>query len=373
MLEKISQKLIGYRVKAAREAKGWTQDQLTQGLGLNDRQSVSDIENGKRALKPDEMLALSDLLDRDIEFFIDPFAVAGEAQFSWRAAPEVPEDSLDGFELKAGQWIGLLRWLREQQDSRASVLKRALRLSAQSSYEDAQERAESLVVELDLGVIPAEGLIDKIERELDIPVLFVDMVDAADGQSISGATCHLEEMGVILINRNESEARRFFDLAHELFHALTWDAMKPDHRESNSVEDRNKGKRIEQLANSFAAALLMPRATLDKLIDRNRADDIAHLCEVASLLRVAPVTLAWRLFNLKLIGDDIRRSLLQEKQRPSVSGPPKRFSPTFVKMLHEALENGRLSARKAAKALGLGLGGLTELFAQYGLTAPFEL
>lgn len=373
MIEKISQKLIGYRVKAARESKGWTQDQLTQGLGLNDRQSVSDIENGKRRLKPDEMLALSDLLDRDIEFFIDPFAVAGEAQFSWRAAPEVPEDSLDRFEFKAGQWIGLLRWLREQQDSRASVLKRALRLSAQSSYEDAQERAESLVAELDLGVIPSERLIDKIERELDIPVLFVDTVDTDDGQSISGATCHLEEMGVILINRNESEARRCFDLAHELFHALTWDAMKPDHRESNSVEDRNKGKRIEQLANSFAAALLMPRASLDKLIDRDRLDDIAHLCEVAVLLRVAPITLAWRLFNLKLIGDDTQRGLSQEKQRPSMSGPPKRFSPTFVKMLHETLENGRLSARKAAKAMGLGLGGLTELFAQYGLTAPFEL
>ncbi len=54
MLDKISHKLIGFRVKAAREAKGWTQDQLTQGLGLNDRQTVSDIENGKRALKPDE-------------------------------------------------------------------------------------------------------------------------------------------------------------------------------------------------------------------------------------------------------------------------------------------------------------------------------
>ena len=373
MLEKISQKLIGYRVKAAREAKGWTQDQLTQGLKLKDRQSISDIENGKRMLKPDEMLVLSDLLDRDIEFFIDPFAIAGEAQFSWRAASEVPEDCLDGFELKAGQWIGLLRWLREQRDSRTSVLKRALRLSAQSSYEDVQESAESLVVELDLGFIPAESLIDKIESELDIPVLFVDTVDADDGQSISGATCHMQEMGVILINRNENEARRFFDLAHELFHALTWDAMRPDHRESNSIEDRNKGKRIEQLANSFAATLLMPSKSLDKLIERGRFSDIAHLCEVAALLRVAPVTLAWRLFNLKLISEDTRRDLSQEKQRSSVSGTPKRFSPTFVKMLHEALEKGRLSARKAAKAIGLGLGGLIELFAQYDLTAPFEL
>jgi Zn-dependent peptidase ImmA (M78 family)/transcriptional regulator with XRE-family HTH domain len=373
MLERISQKLIGYRVKAARVAAGWTQDRLTQGLGLNDRQSISDIENGKRALKPDELLGLSDLLDRDIEYFIDPFAVTGEAQFSWRAAPEVPKDSLDGFELKAGQWIGLLRWLREQQDSRTSVLKRALRLSTQSSFEDAQERAESLAAELGLGVIPAETLIDKIERELDIPVLFVDTIQAEDGQSISGATCHLEEMGVILINRNETETRRCYDLAHELFHALTWDAMKPDHRESNSVEDRNKGKRVEQLADNFAAALLMPRASLDKLIDRDRIDDIAHLCEVAALLRIAPKALAWRLFNLKLIGDDTRRNLHQEKQRPSVSGPPKRFSLTFVRMLHEALENGRLSARKAAKAMGLGLSGLTDLFAQYDLPAPFEL
>ncbi|SFN21438.1 helix-turn-helix transcriptional regulator [Nitrosomonas communis] len=170
--QKISQKLIGYRVKAAREAKQWTQDLLARGLGLKDRQSVSDIENGKRALKPEELLLLSELLEREIEFFIDPFAVAGEAQFSWRVAPEVSEDRLDEFELKAGQWIGLLRWLREQREGRASVLKRALRLSAQSSFEDAQERAESLVAELDLGMIPAETLIEKIERELDIPVLF---------------------------------------------------------------------------------------------------------------------------------------------------------------------------------------------------------
>lgn len=373
MLDKISHKLIGLRVKAAREAKGWTQDQLTQGLGLNDRQSVSDIENGKRTLRPEEMLALSDLLDRDIEFFIDPFAVAGEAQFNWRADPDVPKDSLYGFELRAGQWIGLLRWLREQRDSRVSVLKRALRLSAQSSYEDAQERAEGLAAELDLGIIPAETLIDKVEHELDIPVLFVDTVETADGKSISGATCHLEEMGVILINRNECEARRFFDLAHELFHALTWDAMKPEPRESNAFEGRSKGRRIEQLANSFAVALLMPRVSLDKLIDKERANDIAHLCEVAALLRVAPVALAWRLFNLKLIGDDTRQRLSQEKQHPSVSGVPKRFSPSFTKMLHEALDNGRLSARKAAKATGIGLGGLTELFGQYDLPAPFEL
>jgi hypothetical protein len=42
-------------------------------------------------------------------------------------------------------------------------------------------------------------------------------------------------------------------------------------------------------------------------------------------------------------------------------------------MLHEALDNGQLSARKAAKALDFGLGGLSELFAEYDLPVPFEL
>ena len=376
MSEVSSRKLIGCRVKAARELRDWSQEQLAKQFGFNDRQTISDIENGKRAVKTDELLRLAELLNQDIEFFIDPFAVAGEANFSWRAAPEIPEDILNGFEQKMGQLIGLLRWLREQKGSRASVLQHTLRLSAKSSFEDAQKRAESLVTELDLGVIPAEKLVSKIEYELDIPVLFVDAVEVCGGKSISGATCHLVgEMSVILINRNESEARRFFDAAHELFHALTWDAMKPDYRESNSIEARNKDKpkRIEQLANNFAAALLMPRASLEKLIKQDRAEDIAHLCEVAALLRVAPTSLAWRLFNLGRIDANTRDRLLQEKQGPSVSEPPKLFSPTFVSMLHDALENGRLSARKAAKAVGLSLDELIKLFAQYDLLAPFDL
>ena len=373
MLGQISQRLIGYRVKAAREGAGWTQDRLAKAMDLKDRQSVSDIENGKRALKPDELVLLTDTLDRELDFFLNPFQVAGEAQFSWRASPGLAEDSLDGFELRAGQWIGLLRWLRENEQDRSNPLKHTLRLTTQSSYKDAIVRAESLVEALDLGVVPAERLAEKIEQELDIPVLYVDTIETPEGDSISGATCHLQDMSMILINRNEPEARRFFDLAHELFHALTWDAMKPDHRESNSVEDWAKGKRIERLANNFAAALLMPQASLANLIDKRRIDDVSHLADVAMQLRVAPVALAWRLFNLNWIGTETRDALQQERQRPSVAGTPKRFSPAFVNMLHRAIGRGHLSARKAAKAMGATLTQLVGLFSEHSLSSPFEL
>lgn len=371
MLEQLSNRLIGYRVKAARESFGWNQEELASALGFNDRQSVSDIENGKRRLQAEELVTLSDVLNRDIEFFLDPFAVAGEAQFSWRASNELPEEPLDDFELRAGQWIGLLRWLREGEDGRVNPLKQSLRLTSNSTFEEAIARAEDLVKTLDLGKVPAERLIECIEQKLDIPILFIDTVITPEGYSISGATCHLQDLGVILINRNEIEARRFYDLAHELFHALTWDAMQPDHRESNSFEARGRTKRIEQLANNFAAALLMPRSSLEQLIDRRRINDVDHLVDIASELRVTPVALAWRLFNMKLIDGPTCQRLQQERQRSSTTGTPKRLSSKFVSMLHTAIDRGRLSVRKAAKALGMSPPQLADLFAEHSLPAPF--
>ncbi len=371
MLEQLSNRLIGYRVKAARESAGWNQERLAAALGFNDRQSISDIENGKRRLQADELVTLSDALDRDIEFFLNPFAVAGEAQFSWRASNELPEAPLDDFELQAGQWIGLLRWLREQEHGRVNPLKQSLRLTTESTFEEAIARAEDLVHTLELGKIPAERLIECVEQKLDIPVIFVDTVTTPEGHSISGATCHLQDLGVILINRNENEARRFYDLAHELFHALTWDAMQPEHRESNSFEERGRTKRIEQLANNFAAALLMPRTSLEQLIDQRRIEDVDHLASVASELRVAPVALAWRLFNMRWIGEETCKALKQEHQRPSTAGIPKRLSVNFVVMLHTAIDKGRLSVRKAAKTLGMTLPQLADLFIEHSLPVPF--
>jgi Zn-dependent peptidase ImmA (M78 family)/DNA-binding XRE family transcriptional regulator len=370
----ISQRSIGFRVRAAREAKGWTQDELAVLLHLENRQSVSDLENGKRSVRPDELVVLSDALERELDYFVEPFSVAGEAQFNWRVSPKVPESALNEFEDRSGSLVGLLRWLREQQASNTSALKRNLRLSQHSTFETAQARAEQLGIELELGRTPAHTLLQKVEKQLDIPVLMVDP-DTLTGGSISGATCHLEEMSCILINRKESEARRAYDLAHELFHALTWEAMRPERRETNVTHKREPSgrKRIEQLADNFAAALLMPRGTVDELVKPGQPTRITHLREVATEFGVSNQALAWRLRGLNRIDEETCERLLHSHQSIAPLAMPKLYSSDFVRLLREAIDTGRVSARKVAKTLHLSLDQLTRLFGQYGLSAPFEL
>jgi Zn-dependent peptidase ImmA (M78 family)/transcriptional regulator with XRE-family HTH domain len=351
-----------------------TQEALSAAMGIADRQTISTIEKGERAVKPVELVRLSELLGRDIDHFLDPFVVDGEAQFSWRATDALPDDDLRSFEERAGMWVGLLRFLRRWNAAESEPFGFNLRLSVHSSFEDALAMGEAVAEKLKLGAVPAASLVEKVEEALDIPVLFVDAVEGPRGK-VSGATCHLPDLGVILINRNEPEARRNYDLAHELFHALTWNQMPPNHREGQTLPRAGaKNWRIEKLADHFAAGLLMPGAALNKAIDSRHIHEVDHLRDVADLLRVSPTALGYRLLNANLIDENVSRRLRDETSRLPDQNRPKRFSASFVDLIYRGIDRGQVSSRKAAKAIGLTLPQLIDLFAEHSRQpAPFAL
>ena len=126
--------------------------------------------------------------------------------------------------------------------------------------------------------------------------ILVLMVDADEG--VSGAACRLPDLDAVLIARGEIAGRRHFDLAHELFHVLTWEAMPPKHVEE-AVE--TGGDRIEQLANNFAAAVLMPPSALARFgrWGKLNADALVRRLNLAATkLKVTSSALRWRLVAL---------------------------------------------------------------------------
>ena len=241
--------LIGARIKAARENCGLSQDSLARLLGFKDRQTVSAIETGERRVSAEELIVTMEKLGRPLDYFTDPFLLAGEGTFSWRQSG-IEAQRLATYERSVGRWIAAYRTLAPQVGRETPLLRRALDLTRHSSYEDATAAGERFAAQFELGRVPAKRLADVIEQRLGILVL---MVDALEG--ISGAACRLPELDCVLINRHEVAGRRHFDLAHGLFHLLTWEAMPPERVEEAAEVSRN---RVEQLANGFASALLMP-------------------------------------------------------------------------------------------------------------------
>jgi Zn-dependent peptidase ImmA (M78 family)/transcriptional regulator with XRE-family HTH domain len=363
--------LIGGRIKALREERGLSQDALAEVFGFKDRQTVSAIETGERRVSAEELILAVEKFGATLDYFTDPFLLIGEGRFSWRQT-DVGAQKLGAYERVAGRWIAAFRIIAPQVGRKTPLLRRSLGLHRRSTFEEAIEAGERFAAEFELGSVPASRLAEVMERDLGVLVL---MVDAFAG--ISGAACRLPELDAVLINRNEAPGRRHFDLAHELFHILTWDAMPPDHSEAATEAG---GNRIEQLANNFASAVLMPTAALDRFGDMHSLtgkDLVGWLNSTAHELQVTASALKWRLVAMKRLTLAIARAipdvaLRNNGREPPTSPPPPLFSRPFMEVLAAALDEGRVSVRRAASLLDLTTEDLADAFAAHGVPPPFE-
>jgi Zn-dependent peptidase ImmA (M78 family)/transcriptional regulator with XRE-family HTH domain len=363
--------LIGARIRAAREQRGMSQDELALLFGFKDRQTVSAIETGERRVAAEELILAVEKLGQPLEFFTDPFILVGEGQFSWRQ-DNVGGKILDAYERVAARWIAAYRELRSKLEEPSWLFRRTLALTRHHQFEDAMAAGEQFAKEFELGEVPATRLAEVMQNRLSILVLNVDTFTG-----ISGAAFRLPELDAVLINRAEVAGRRHFDLAHELFHILTWEEMPPQHAEEATETSKI---RVEQLANNFASAVLMPIAVLDRFGDWSSLSDAAlaaRLSAVAEDLQVTASALKWRLVATDRLkrarAASISDAALRHNRRESKLQPPPLFSKEFMAVIGKALAAGQLSARRAAGLLDLKIDDLSDLLRNYGLESPVDL
>lgn len=361
--------LIGKRLKIARLGSSVTQEALADALGLKDRQSISAIEVGERKVTPEELIKAADFLQKTLDFFTDPYVVAESNEFSYRAR------TLDGNVLKefaahAERLISAHRRFRNLLGETSSPVHSQLpEITRSTSLNVAALSGERTAAGWSLGSIPAQRLRDVAEERLGISILFVD-----GNTSISGAACRLDDGDVILINRNESEGRRNFDIGHEIFHLLTWHTMPPDRMDYESENGSRTKPRCEQLADSYSGGLLMPSAIVkERWAQRNNQDFADWLRQHSAELLVSRVALYWRLVNLGLIAKD-------EQSLPAISKPkpatpriqiPRLYNRAFVTRLQQVLDRGHLSVVRATEVLDCSIEQLVQLLKSYDLAVPF--
>lgn len=360
---------IPRRIRARRQQLGLSQEDVARKAGFRHRQTVTAIEAGDRSISPEELSALAETLDVSVTFFTDRFIATGEAAFSFRAESDEGAELTD-FEDLAGRWIATYRELEEERGRRRSLLLPALSLTAGSSFEDALAAAEDVRRSLGLGPYPGDELELALGRDWGIPVFYFD-----SRPGISGAASRFGGLQAIFINRSEPRGRRNFDLAHELFHLLTWDSMQP--RRVDDSRPVREERRVERLANNFASALLMPESTVQEAWSRRSGGTPEDwIFPMASRFGVSGPALKWRLHNLGLVekADLPSDDALRTSAGHVADGPiPLLFNVTLVERVHTAIESGVLSLRKACRILGLSASDLGALCRSYGRPLSYEV
>jgi len=347
-----------------------------------------------------------------LDGFTDPFLLVGGGEFSWRQS-KADLKRLAEYERLAGRWVASYRTLAPKIGRSAASLRQTLKLTPKSSIEEAMAAGERFAAEFELGPVPTERLTETMERRLGILVL---MIGAVEG--VSAAACRLADVDAVLIYRHQILGRRNFDLAHELFHILTWHTMPPDYAEKASEHSR---KRVEQLANNFASAVLMPTPVLNRFVkhlgeaartqiirpspglprvtvqgslsrlERETVrlsprmwgegtfdwtalgNAIAWINAVADALQVTATALRRRLVALEWLDPEtaqaIPNSLLRKRTGNKL---PPLFSKRFMEVIAIAIKQRHVSAHRAADLLAMSLDDLADLCATYHLEAPLD-
>ena len=83
--------LIGTRLKALREERNLSQDEVARVFGFKDRQTVSAIETGERRLSAEELITAVEKLGAPLDYFTNPVPARGRGQILLAAIRRRPD------------------------------------------------------------------------------------------------------------------------------------------------------------------------------------------------------------------------------------------------------------------------------------------
>lgn len=155
---------------------------------------------------------------------------------------------------------------------------------------------------------------------------------------------------------------------------------------STSTQSTKPRNRVEQLADSFAAALLMPAAALERFGDWSGLDGdklVRRLTSAAEELGVTASALRWRLVALDRLDKAAAKAIPEDRLRhngrgrtakgPAKETPPSLFSKSFVEVIARAIDEGRVAVRRVSHLLGLSIDDIADLFESHGFEPPYEV
>lgn len=339
---------ISEQLKQAREFAGYTLEKVAAFTGIDDS-CINSYERGRAEPKFAQLSKLAEVYRVPISFFFEQSPEEGQLVL-WRNRP-------DNESQIAAEFIQLCRQYRQLEQWAGDFPSRQLPIielhGDRFGYPEAESLANQARRSLGLGDRPGESLSTVLEEVYGVKIFYMDLC------ILGTAACAKSKLfgEAILLNSQCCRWRRNHDLAHELFHLLTWERFG----HTQGVCEPNPQE--EKFATCFAGNLLLPyEAVMDALHKVSESSGNIALSKLDSVARqfdVSLESLLWRMqFLYRWKEEQTRQYIDEAKEYVKQTERKDEFRPPLYPERYRALaiqvfRKGEMSLGQLAKYLNI--------------------
>ncbi|RPD39448.1 XRE family transcriptional regulator [Chitinophaga barathri] len=234
-------------ITLAREARGLSQEQLSNMLHGITQATLSNFETGRLDLNEDSVSKIAHALNFPITLFKHEAQFNRISKFYYRKRSSFPAKEIVPLEAK----IDIIRRAYSEFLRSIEFEFKELPKIPVSGKNNPEVIAKYIRLFLGLNEGPIDNPVSIIEK-IGIPVLFLDV----KSDKFSGMVVETDKnKPLIVINKNMPNDHKKFTLAHELGHLVMHNAFTEDPEFFERLEDRET---VEKEADRFAGAFLIP-------------------------------------------------------------------------------------------------------------------
>ncbi len=360
--------ILGGRIRRSRKILRITQRELANQMGFGSPETISQIETGERELKAWELSKLARILSVDLSTLLEMEEPKRQPIILWRQIPQVNKERKEKEFLQRCHQYATLEELSGYTYTEDFPQKKVTPEQVTSYFfRYAEIIAQEIRREFNLGDKPALDLENVIQERYHVKVWYDEIEEGSAASTIGSFG------PAILMNIKEAPWRRNYNFAHEVFHLITWNSIKP----TIFVENPDLWKKVEKAADLFASCLLLPGDSVRTEFEKSLVDSKISFSDLVGIARkygVSTTALLYRLANLRLftretvdslLDNELFRSIDKSSMAPCWWNPPK-IPERFVRLAFLAYQKGKLSKTKLAQLMECSLFDLSDSLKEYG-------
>lgn len=329
------------RLELARRRRGISKTRLAQLVGVELR-TISAYEKGEFSPSAETLATLARELHFPVDFFFGPdLEIPNTRIASFRALSRMSAGERDAA-LGAGAIALLLSdWLDRKFELPAADIP-------DLQGEEPENAAEVLRSKWQLGDWPIKNMIHLLEAH-GARVFSL----AEDTQRVDAFSFWKGERPLIFLNTAKSPERSRFDAAHELGHLVL--------HKHGGPHGSSAGQSVEDQANAFASAFLMPSSSVWATI--RSTPTVTQLVTYKKKWTVSVAALLYRLWKLRVVSDWQYRSMCIQiaDYRTNEPEPAERESSQVLHKVFDTLRTDGITKSDVARELRIHVRQLEEL------------